>query len=127
MTERQLINLVEQYFAGVDAMDFRAIARTLADDCVFTVETHGVRLTGLDEIEPMFRRLWENHTAVCHEYFTHVPAPETGRIAVRFSVINTHHDGSTTHKSNCNFFETRNGRFSTVAVYMAGDNTLSAG
>lgn len=127
MTERQLIDLVERYFAAVNAMDFRAIAQTLSDDCVFTVETHDVRLTGLGEIEPMFRRLWENHAAVCHETFTYVPAPESGRIAVRFSVVNTHHDGSRTLKSNCNFFEIRDGRFSAVAVYMAGENTLSAG
>lgn len=127
MTEQQLIDLVGRYFAGVDAMDFRAVAQTLSDDCVFTVETHGVRLIGLDEIEPMFRRLWKNHAAVCHEAFTYVPAPETGRIAARFAVINTHHDGSKTRKSNCNFFETCNGRFSAIAVYMAGENTLSGG
>jgi ketosteroid isomerase-like protein len=118
--------LVERYFGGVDAADFGAIAATLTDDCVFTVETHGVRLQGTGEIESMFQRLWNNHASVRHEDFVFVADPPADRIAVRFAVINTHHDGSRTHKSNCNFFEVRDGRFCRIAVYMAGDNTLLA-
>lgn len=122
-----MIELVGRYFDGVDGEDFAAISGTLTDDCVFTIETHGVRLQGLAEIEGMFRRLWANHAAVRHEGFVFVPAPDHGRIAVRFAVINTHHDGSLTHKSNCNFFEIRDGRFTHVAIYMAGENTLDRG
>ncbi len=73
----------------------------------------------------MFRRLWDNHESVSHQDFVYVPDPESGRIAVRFSVINTRHDGSKIYKSNCNFFEIRDGRFSRIAVYMAGENTLN--
>lgn len=119
-----MIDLVDRYFRGVDQMDFGAISATLTEDCVFTVETHAVRLQGHGDIENMFRRLWRNHQAVRHEKFTYVPAPASGRIAVRFSVVNTLHDGSKRYKSNCNFFETRGGRFSQIAVYMAGENTL---
>ena len=74
----------------------------------------------------MFQRLWDNHATVCHMNFVYVPAPEDGRIAVRFDVVNTHSDGSQTHKSNCNFFEIRGGRFSHLAVYMTGENTLNS-
>lgn len=38
------IALVERYFAAVDAEDLPGVLATLAKDCVFTVETHGVRL-----------------------------------------------------------------------------------
>ena len=124
MTQGELIDLVERYFAAVDGEDFEGVSATLTDDCVFTVETHGVKLQGRDEIEGMFRRLWADHDAVQHRDFVHVPAPEDDRIATRFQVVNTHHDGSLVHKSNCNFFEVRDGRFSRVAVYMAGENTL---
>lgn len=72
----------------------------------------------------MFRRLWANHRAVRHHGFVHVPDPAGGRIASRFKVENTEHDGAVTRKSNCNFFEIADGRFQTVAVYMAGVNTL---
>ncbi len=125
MNETEMIDLVRRYFDGVDREDFATLSATLTDDCVFTVETHGVRLQGSAEIKAMFVRLWDNHASVRHQDFVYVPAPDNDRIAVRFAVVNTHHDGSLTHKSNCNFFEIRDGRFVRVAVYMAGENTLN--
>ena len=125
MKEKEMIDLVKRYFNGVDNEDIAAVSATLTDDCVFTVETHGVRLQGSEEIKSMFMRLWDNHASVRHQEFVYVPAPKDDRIAVRFAVVNTHHDGSQTHKSNCNFFEIRDGRFVRVAVYMAGENTLN--
>ena len=124
MKEKEMIDLVKRYFNGVDNEDIAAVSATLTDDCVFTVETHGVRLQGSEEIKGMFMRLWDNHASVRHQEFVYVPAPKDDRIAVRFAVVNTHHDGSQTHKSNCNFFEIRDRRFVRVAVYMAGENTL---
>ena len=120
-----MIELVGRYFAAVDGEDFAAIASTLTEDCVFTVETHAIRLEGLDRIREMFTRLWADHAAVRHYDFVHVAAPGAGRIATRFSVVNTHHNGTEIHKSNCNFFEIREGQFNRVAVYMAGENTLT--
>ena len=124
--DQAMIGLVKRYFAGVDDEDFASVSATLAENCIFTVETHGVRLQGHAEIEGMLTRLWGNHAAVRHQDFVFVPAPGDGRIAVSFAVVNTHHDGSVTHKSNCNFFEFADGRFTRVAVYMAGENTLNA-
>ncbi len=82
-----MIELVRRYFAAVDGEDFAAIASTLAEDCVFTVETHAIRLEGLDEIREMFVRLWADHAAVRHYDFVHVAAPGDGRVATRFSVV----------------------------------------
>ena len=126
MTSEELITLVERYFAAVDAEDLPALLGTLSPDCVFTVETHGVRLQGCAEISGMFERLWRDHKAVCHHKFIHVPDPTGGRIASRFQVDNTELDGSLTRKSNCNFFEIEGDRFASIAVYMAGPNTLEA-
>jgi ketosteroid isomerase-like protein len=120
------IALVARYFQAVDAKDLPTILDTLSEGCVFTVETHGVRLEGREAISGMFERLWINHRAVRHHKFVYVTDPEHGRVAVRFQVENTETDGSLTHKSNCNFFEIEDGRFSAVAVYMAGPNTLDA-
>jgi hypothetical protein len=83
-----------------------------------------VGLQGHGQIAAMFRRLWADHAAVRHHRFTHVPDPEGARIAARFAVENTEYDGTLTRKSNCNFFEIAGDRFSAVAVYMAGPNTL---
>ena len=124
MTDDALIALVRTYFAAVDGEDMEGVLATLTPDCRFTVETHGVELNGHDEIRGMFRRLWDNHASVLHDRFAFVPFAEGGRIAAQFQVTNTAADGSRTHKSNCNFFTLRGDRFSAVAVYMAGANTL---
>lgn len=125
MTAEDQIALVEAYFAAVDTEDLAGVLATLTEDCVFSVETHAVRLEGQTEIAGMFERLWANHRAVQHGEFIHVPDPVGNRIASRFKVMNTEQDGQFTYKSNCNFFEITGGRFSAVAVYMAGPNTLS--
>lgn len=60
------IALVAHYFQAVDAEDLPTILDTLGEGCVFTVETHGVRLEGRDAISGMFERLWTHHRAVRH-------------------------------------------------------------
>lgn len=124
MTRDDQIALVTRYFDAVDDENLPALLDTLAAECVFSVETHGVRLIGHDDISAMFTELWADHKAVLHHAFTHVPDPEGDSIASRFTVQNTEHDGTLTHKSNCNFFEIAQGRFSSVRVYMTGQNTL---
>jgi len=124
MTRDELIGLVETYFGAVDGENFDTLREVLTADCIFSVETHGIELSGIDAIEGMFRKLWADHASVQHKDFTHFPDVADSRIASRFTVVNTEHDGSLTYKSNCNFFETRGNQFSTVAVYMAGANTL---
>jgi hypothetical protein len=124
MTEENMIALVVRYFQGADQQDFEIIAGTLSENCIFTVETHEVKLHGVEQIAEMFSRLWANHRSVEHKDFTYVASPHSNRIATRFTVANTELDGSLTTKSNCNFFEILDGKFTHVAVYMAGSNTL---
>ncbi len=126
MTSEEQTALVRRYFAAVDDEDLPALLQTLTKTCVFTVETHGVRLEGHEAIGAMFRRLWDNHRAVKHHRFVFVADPVNNLIAARFQVHNTETDGSLTVKSNCNFFEIDGSKFSAVAVYMTGPNTLEA-
>lgn len=116
--------LVLRYFSGVDNQDISLILETLDPDCVFSVETHGVRLQGHEAITAMFERLWSHHASVLHDQFHFAEDNTTSIIAVRFQVTNQLHDGSTVHKSNCNFFTVKDGLFTEVRVYMAGENTL---
>ena len=127
MREAEMIALVQRYFQAVDQENWPEIMATLSSDCIFSVETHGVELHGMPEIAPMFERLWANHAAVEHKNFSYLAAANGERIAAQFSVVNTEPDGSLTHKSNCNFFQIHDGKFSHVAVYMAGPNTLDRG
>jgi len=116
--------LVLEYFKAVDDEDIGAILNTLSEDCIFSVETHSVKLFGHKEITGMFRRLWENHAAVEHANFHFVKDAVNNQVAVRFQVKNILLGGETVLKSNCNFFTLRDGIFSEVRVYMAGQNTL---
>ena len=125
MADADITELVRTYFAAVDAKDLRGVLATLTKNCVFTVETHGVRLQGHGEISGMFHRLWDRHAAVLHDGFTFVPCAATGRIAAQFQVTNTLPDGGKVFKSNCNFFRVKGGAFDRVSVYMAGENTLT--
>lgn len=120
-----LIRLVQRYFTAVDAHELETVLSTMAPDCRFTVETHGVVLSGHSEITGMFERLWQAHAAVLHDQFVYVPDAQNGRIAARFQVKNTLPDGGKVYKSNCNFFELEGNLFSSIAVYMAGENTLN--
>ena len=73
----------------------------------------------------MFKRLWKNHGSVEHNEFYFVKDAMSNQIAVRFQVKNILHNGQIVSKSNCNFFTLKDGIFSEVRVYMAGENTLN--
>ena len=117
--------LVLDYFKGVDEENIDAILGTLTEDCVFSIETHGIKLVGHKEIISMFKRLWKNHKSVEHKEFYFVKDPIGNQIAVRFQVKNVLRDDQIVSKSNCNFFTLKDGIFSEVRVYMAGENTLN--
>ena len=124
MTEEKMIALVSKYFRGWGQQNFNIVAATLSEDCVFTVETHGVKLHGLEQIASMFSRLWANHKAIEYKDFSFVASPDGNRIAAQFTVASTELDGSLTTRSNCNFFRIQDDKFTHIAVYMAGTNTL---
>ena len=125
MKEINAENLVLKYFKGVDEENISSVLDTLTEDCVFSIETHGIKLVGHDEITSMFKRLWKNHAFVEHKDFYFVKDAMKNQVAVRFQVINILHNDQIISKSNCNFFTLKDGIFSEVRVYMAGENTLN--
>ena len=125
MKEINAENLVLKYFKGVDEENISSVLNTLTEDCVFSIETHGIKLVGHDEITSMFKRLWKNHASVEHKDFYFVKDAMKNQVAVRFQVINILHNDQIISKSNCNFFTLKDGIFSEVRVYMAGENTLN--
>ena len=92
--------MVIDYFHFVDTEDLGPILKLLTRDCVFTVETHGVRLTGDEEISAMFERLWDHHQWVKHDQFHFVEETSGNHIAVRFRVTNKLKTGELVNKSN---------------------------
>ena len=120
-------DLVLRYFKGVDEEDITSILATLTKDCVFSIETHKIKLVGHEEITSMFKRLWKNHRSVEHKEFYFIKDHIKNQVAVRFQVKNVDHNGQIVLKSNCNFFTLEEDIFSEVRVYMAGENTLDKG
>jgi len=70
MAETILQKHVLDYFRGVDQEDLPLILTTLCQDCLFSVETHGIVLKGHQEISGMFQRLWSEHKWVRHDQFS---------------------------------------------------------
>ena len=124
MKSGELRSMVVSYFHGVDHEDLPLLLSTLSPQCVFSIETHNIKLIGHEAITGMFHRLWSNHKWVRHDQFSFVENVESDAVAVRFRVTNQLHDGQLVHKSNCNFFTSERGKFNEVRVYMAGENTL---
>ncbi|HBM68243.1 MAG TPA: hypothetical protein DDZ82_05400 [Rhodobacteraceae bacterium] len=125
MAETILEKHVLDYFRGVDQEDLPLILTTLCQDCLFSVETHGIVLKGHQEISGMFQRLWSEHQWVRHDQFSFVENATNAEIATRFRVTNMLKTGQLVYKSNCNFFTIKDEKFDTVRVYMAGENTLN--
>lgn len=128
MTPESLITLVERYFAAVDRMDVVATLACFTPEACFTIATFETTYRGRDaELRAMYERLNRRYARVWHGDFDHVvQAPN--RIASRFRVVNTMHDGSQQVKHNCNFFRVRpfkgEAAFDEVFVYMSGANSL---
>ena len=124
MKGSKLNSMVVNYFSGVDNEDLPLLLNSLSEDCIFSIETHNIRLIGHEAISEMFDRLWSNHNWVRHDQFSFIEGKESDAIAVRFRVTNQLHDGQLVYKSNCNFFTCEGDKFKEVRVYMAGENTL---
>ena len=88
MAETILQKRVLDYFRGVDQEDLALILTTLCQDCLFSVETHGIVLKGHQEISGMFQRLWSKHEWVRHDQFSFVENATNAEIATRFRVTN---------------------------------------
>ena len=122
----QLAGLAEQYFEGVDNMDWDAVRQTLTEDCSIEIRSHGVVHTGRDHgVKHMFDGLFNRYQKVWHGAFRHVCDVKRQSVASQFKVVNTLKDGSQRSKTNCNFFELRDGLFCRIEIYMSGENTLT--
>lgn len=120
-----LQGLVERYFAAVDRMDLAATLACFEPQAQFSIANHELHRRGRDtELRAMFEGLNQRYARVWHGDFDHVIDVPAQRVASRFTVRNTTHEGQELVKRNCNFFSVRDGQFFEVRVYMSGDNSL---
>jgi len=122
----QLVTLVETYFSAVDRKDVDGTLACFATNARFAIANHDVSYEGREiQIRSMYERLNQRYAKVWHGDFTHTVDLAAQRVASRFRVENITHQGEKLVKNNCNFFEVRDGLFTAVYVYMAGENSLS--
>ena len=125
LSASQLVALAEGYFSAVDRKDVEGTLICFAANAQFTIANHGVFYEGREiQIRGMYDRLNERYAKVWHGDFTHTVDVAAQRIASRFRVENITHEGEKLVKNNCNFFELKDGLFTAVYVYMAGENSL---
>ena len=123
LTDDGLVALADAYFAALDARDTLALAGTLAEDAILTIETHGIVHEGRGAIVALFDERWRGAMTARHHDFTHTPSAVLGRIASQFTVTYTG-DDAPEPKSNANVFTVVGDRIVRVQVYMAGGNTI---
>jgi len=123
MTDDDAIALAKAYFTALDAHDATALADTLTEDAVLTIETHGVSYEGRAAIVELFSDRWWGPIHAVHHDFTHTPGTRHGRIASQFTVTYSG-PGAPMPKSNANVFTIADGRISRIQVYMSGQNTI---
>ncbi len=124
MTRDEMIAVAEAYFAALDAFDVSALCAVLSEDCVLSIETHGIVHTGRAAIADLFGTRWKEAalTAVHHD-FTHTADPQAGRIASSFTVTYSG-PGAPEPKSNLNVFTVQGGLITAIRIYMSGANTV---
>tara|TARA_B100001559_G_C16149448_1_gene461232 strand:- start:36 stop:425 length:390 start_codon:yes stop_codon:yes gene_type:complete len=126
LSRKDIISLaVDSYFKSVDSKDIEKVLSTMNESIIFSIPTHNVTKNGKEEVKDMFEKLFIDHKEVWHGDFTHTIDTESQKLASTFTVKNTEHDDSIVIKYNCNFFEIENGKFSSITVYMQGENTLN--
>jgi len=125
LSASQLVALVEGYFSAVDRKDVEGTLICFAANAQFAIANHDVFYEGREiQIRGMYDRLNERYAKVWHGDFKHTVDVAAQRIASRFRVENITHEGDKLVKNNCNFFELKDGLFTAVYVYMAGENSL---
>jgi ketosteroid isomerase-like protein len=123
MTDDDMTDLAMRYFTALDARDPDALARTLSEDCILTIETHDITHPGRAAIRELFATRWQGPLRAVHHDFTHSPSASTGRIASQFTVTYSGPDAPEP-KSNANVFSMQDGQITKIAVYMAGANSI---
>ena len=96
--------MLTDYFHFEYSESLTSILQLMTVDCSFYVETHGVKLQGLNQVSTMLQRLWDKHAWVKYDQSQWVEGRLDQDIAVRFNATNKLQDGTLVNKSNCNFF-----------------------
>ena len=120
------INIVtKRYFHGVDNGDMELVMDCFHQDATLREMSSDTLHDGYDAIKEMFVGLFDAHSRIWHGNFVHTVDTQEHAICSQFSVEVTPKDASELVRyENCNRFYLQDGKFTSVFVYMSGENLL---
>lgn len=125
MDRQVLVEMVEAYFAALDARRLDDVLGFFDADAVFTVQSAFVTCEGRDTgIRGMFADYLDTFERGLHTDFEHIADTETSAISSRFRVELDERGGGHQTKHSVNHFYLRDGRFWRVYVWISGENVL---
>lgn len=121
----QLRQMVEQrYFGNVDNKFLESVLDCFDPEATFTIQTDNLTHTGVAGIRRMFSDFFQAYSKIWHGEFQPVVDVERQTVAVQFIATRDTFEGRHQRALNCNFFRFKDGRISSVTVYMSDDNPL---
>ncbi len=119
--------VTKRYFDGVDNKNLAQVLDCFTPDARITEVTSNTVHDGIQAIEAMFVRLFNDFERIWHGNFIHVADPASHSICSQFTVLIKPKGGSELRYENCNRFYCRDRLFHRVYVYMSGENLLRPG
>ncbi|MFT6288723.1 MAG: ketosteroid isomerase-like protein [Alcanivorax sp.] len=118
--------VTKRYFDGVDNHDIDTVLDCFHEDATLTEVTSMTAHEGRDTgIRAMFEGFMGAHSRIWHGNFVHTCDTGQASICSQFSVEVTPQGKSEPLRyENCNRFYLKDGKFSSVFIYMSGENLL---
>ncbi|MEH6515161.1 MAG: nuclear transport factor 2 family protein [Halioglobus sp.] len=118
--------VTKRYFHGVDNYDMNMVLDCFHEDATLTEVTSMTVHEGRDAgIKTMFEGFLGAHSRVWHGNFVHTCDTKEASVCSQFSVeVTPQGESEPLRYENCNRFYIKDGKFSSVFIYMSGENLL---
>ena len=124
MDRQQYIQIVEDYFAALDARQIDKVLSFFNKDAVFTVQSAFIVCNGWSGVREMFEQFLDTYENILHTDFEHIVDSYSKSISSRFRVELDRFDGGHETKQSVNHWYFEHGKFQRVYVWISGDNVL---
>lgn len=106
MTRDELVTCgVERFFKGMNARDLDMVMSHMHDDVEMRIPSSNFTYTGKEALREHLQDFLDNFPVVNFHNFVSSADVEDRRLAVRFDIWITDHEGEQTKMQNCNWFE----------------------
>lgn len=119
--------VTKRYFHSVDNDEIDLILDCFHEDAILTEVTSNTTHQGRDVgIKTMLEGFLGAHSRIWHGNFVHTVDTTQASICSQFSVeVTAKGESEPIRYENCNRFYLKDGKFSSVFIYMSGENLLT--